>query len=48
MKFMKLIDLINQAANNYEKTKEEKYKKEWYKLINQYARQYAHVKGTVK
>jgi len=48
MKFMKLIDLINQAANNYEKTREEKYKKEWYKLINEYARQYAYVKGTIK
>ena len=47
MKFMKLIDLINEAANNYERTKEEKYKKEWYKLINKYARQYAYVKGAI-
>ena len=38
MKFMKLIDLINKAANDYEKTKEEKYKKKWYKLINEYSR----------
>jgi hypothetical protein len=48
MKFMKLIDLINKAANDYERTKEEKYKKEWYKLINKYARQYAYVKGAIK
>ncbi len=27
MKFMKLIDKINNAANEYNKTKEEKYKK---------------------
>ena len=45
---MILIDLINKAANDYEKTKEEKYKKEWYKLINEYARQYAYVKGAIK
>lgn len=38
---MKLIDKINDAANNYNKTKEEKYKKEWYKLIKQYAKLYA-------
>jgi hypothetical protein len=48
MKFMKLIDLINKAANDYEKTKNEKYKKEWYKLINEYSRQYAYVKGAIK
>jgi hypothetical protein len=47
MKFMKIIDLINKAANDYEKTKEEKYKKKWYKLINEYARQYAYVKGAI-
>ena len=45
---MKLIDLINKAANNYEKTRKEKYKKEWYNLINEYSRQYAYVKGTIK
>ena len=44
MKFMKLIDLINQAANNYHKTKDEKYKKEWYALIKEYSRRYAMVK----
>ena len=44
MKFMKLIDLINQAANNYNKTKDEKYKKEWYALIKEYAHRYAIVK----
>ena len=41
MKFMKLIDKINNAANEYNKTKDEKYKKEWYKLIKEYARLYA-------
>ncbi len=41
MKFMKLIDKINNAANNYNKTKKEKYKKQWYKLIKQYAKLYA-------
>jgi hypothetical protein len=44
MKFMKLIDRINQAANEYNKTKNEKYKKEWYKLIKEYSRLYAIVK----
>ena len=44
MKFMKLIDKINNAANEYNKTKDEKYKKEWYKLIKEYARLYAIVK----
>ena len=34
---MKLIDRINQAANEYNKTKDEKYKKEWYKLIKEFA-----------
>ena len=41
MKFMKLIDKINNAANEYNKTKDEKYKKEWYKLVKEYARLYA-------
>ena len=41
MKFMKLIDKINNAANEYNKTKNEKYKKEWYKLVKEYARLYA-------
>jgi len=41
MKFMKLIDRINNAANKYNKTKDEKYKKEWYKLVKEYARLYA-------
>ena len=41
MKFMKLIDKINKAANEYNKTKDEKYKKEWYKLVKEYARLYA-------
>jgi translation initiation factor 2 alpha subunit (eIF-2alpha) len=44
MKFMKLIDKINQAANKYNKTKNERYKKEWYKLIEEYSRLYAIVK----
>jgi hypothetical protein len=42
--YMKLIDLINEAANNYQRTKNEKYKKEWYKLIKEYSRLYAIVK----
>ena len=41
MKFMKLIDRINNAANEYNKTKDKKYKKEWYKLVKEYARLYA-------
>ena len=41
MKFMKLIDRINNAANEYNKTKNEKYKKEWYKLVKEYAKLYA-------
>ena len=42
--YMKLIDRINNAANEYNKTKDEKHKKEWYKLIKEYARLYAIVK----
>tara|TARA_R100001594_G_scaffold33955_4_gene62749 strand:+ start:771 stop:902 length:132 start_codon:yes stop_codon:yes gene_type:complete len=38
MKFMQLIDKINEATNNWNRTKDEKYKKEWYKLIRDYAR----------
>ena len=41
---MKLIDLINQAANNYNTTKDEKYKKEWYALIKKYSYRFAAVK----
>ena len=44
MKFMKLIDLINQTAKNYNKTKDEKYKKEWYALIKKYSHLFAAVK----
>ena len=43
-RYMKLIDKINNAANEYNKTKDEKYKKEWYKLIKEYSRLYAIVK----
>ena len=43
MKFMKLIDRINNAANEYNKTKNEKYKKERHKLVKEYARLYAYV-----
>jgi len=35
-----LMYKINEAANNWNKTREEKYKIEWYKLIEEYARQY--------
>ena len=45
---MKLIDLINKAENETERTKAEKSKKKRYKLINEYARQYAYVKGAIK
>ena len=31
---------INEAANNWNKTREEKYKIEWYRLIKEYARRY--------
>ena len=41
---MKLLDLINQAANNYNTTKDEKYKKEWYAHIKQYAYRFAALK----
>jgi hypothetical protein len=42
--YMKLIDLINKAANDYNKTKDEKYKKEWYRLIKEYSRCYAYAR----
>jgi len=29
----RLMFLIEEAAKNWERTKEEKYKKEWYRLI---------------
>jgi hypothetical protein len=35
---MSLLTKINLAANNWEKTKDSKYKKEWYKLVKSYAR----------
>ena len=41
---MKLIDLINEAANNYNKTKDEKYKQKWYALIKKYSYLFAAVK----
>jgi hypothetical protein len=39
----KLLFMINEAAKNWERTKEEKYKKEWYNLvqkISDYIRNY--------
>ena len=41
---MKLIDKINKAANDYNKTKDEKYKKKWYRLIKEYSRSYAYAR----
>jgi hypothetical protein len=32
----KLLNEINQAYINFEKTKEEKYKKEWYALVKKF------------
>ena len=31
-----LLNQINQAANDYNKTKDEKYKKLWYRLIKNF------------
>ena len=36
---MSLLKQIDKAANDYHKTKKEKYKKLWYKLIKQFAQQ---------
>ena len=33
--------MINEAAKNWERTKEEKYKVEWYRLIKEWSRMYA-------
>ena len=33
----KLLEKINEAANNWSKTKDSKYKDLWYKLIKEYA-----------
>ncbi len=33
---MSLLKQIDKAANDYNKTKKEKYKKLWYKLIKQF------------
>jgi hypothetical protein len=33
--------MINEAAKNWERTKEEKYKVEWYRLIKKWSRMYA-------
>jgi hypothetical protein len=34
---MKILEKIDEAANNWEKTKDPKYKDEWYKLIKEYS-----------
>lgn len=34
----KLIFLINEAARNWEQTRDPKYKKEWYDLLKEYSR----------
>ena len=31
-----ILEKINQAAKDWNRSKEEKYKKEWYRLINLY------------
>jgi hypothetical protein len=36
-----LLHKINEAANNWNRTKDEKYKKEWYQLLEQWSRLYA-------
>ena len=33
---MSLLEQIDKAANNYNKTKNEQYKKLWYKLIKEF------------
>ena len=33
----KQLEKINKAANNYNKTKDLKYKDQWYKLIKEFA-----------
>lgn len=38
----KLMFLINEAARNWEKTRDPKYKKEWYRLLSKYQRQFNH------
>lgn len=38
MSTRQLMFKINNAANNYEKTKENKYKKEWYQLIKEFGK----------
>ena len=32
----KILEKINQAAKDWNRSKEEKYKKEWYRLIKRY------------
>ena len=36
----KLMFLINEAAKNWERTRDPKYKKEWYRLLNVYHNQF--------
>ena len=35
---MRLLTKINEAAKNWERTKDPKYKKEWYRLVNLFAK----------
>jgi len=34
---MKIIDQLDEAARNWNRTKNSKYKEEWYKLIKEFA-----------
>ena len=33
-----LLNKINLAASNFNKTKDDKYKKEWYKLLDEFSK----------
>ena len=43
---MTLMEKISLAANNWEKTKDPKYKDEWYSLVKKYSMIYAYPKNT--
>lgn len=43
---MTLMEEISLAANNWEKTKDSKYKDEWYGLVHKYSRIYAYPRHT--
>ena len=43
---MTLMEEISLAANNWEKTKDPKYKDKWYSLVRKYSMIYAYPKNT--